>query len=347
MIQNLLKNRGLPELRTRREMLDLLQREEYGLLPALPQKVTFDETRCIVPKFCAGKAELFRVDAHCTLENGTFSFPFFCAMPERAGKFPFFVHINFRPDIPDRYMPTEELIDNGFAVFSFCCNDVTADNADFTDGLAGILFPDGRRTPSDPGKIAMWAWAAQRVMDYAQTRTDKLDLARGIVCGHSRLGKTALLTAAADERFAFAYSNNSGCSGDSLFRGNTGEQLEDIARVFPYWFCEKFRTYAGRVNELPFDQHYLLACIAPRYVCVGSAAEDAWADPVSQRLCCSAANDAFTGCGVTGFAEEDRPARIGDKFFDGHIGFHKRAGLHYFSREDWNRLIEFVKLHTE
>lgn len=41
-----------------------------------------------------------------------------------------------------------------------------------------------------PGKIALWAWAALRVMDYLQTR-EYVDLKNVAVVGHSRLGKTA------------------------------------------------------------------------------------------------------------------------------------------------------------
>lgn len=36
---------------------------------------------------------------------------------------------------------------------------------------------------------------------------------------------------------------------------------------------------------------------------------------------------------------------IRDEFFEGGIGYHLRKGLHYFSREDWLKLIRFVKLH--
>lgn len=339
-LDKLLKERGLPELKSRDEMVDILCREEYGYLPPLPEQLSFTCEEEVVPKFCAGKAVINRVTAHCVINGKDFSFPFSCVLPTKDGKHPFFVHINFRPDVPDRYMPTEELVDNGFAVLSLCYNDVTNDDADFKDGLAGILFPDGKRGPHSPGKIAMWAWAAQRVLDYAET-LDCLDLDAAVVCGHSRLGKTALFCAATDTRFKFAYSNNSGCSGDALARGTRGETVEDIVFRFHFWFCENYKKYVKNEQAMPYDQHYLLASIAPRFVMVGSAAEDLWADPDSQFLACVAASPAFS----EGLSCDDKLPEIDDVFTDGGIGYHKRAGLHYFSRLDWNRLIEFVKKH--
>lgn len=141
----------------------------------------------------------------------------------------------------------------------------------------------------------MWAWAAQRVLDYAQTLDELLDLDCAIVCGHSRLGKTALLAAATDKRFAFAYSNDSGCSGAAITREKQGENVKDICERFPYWFCENYKLYIDNEQNMPFDQHYLLASIAPRKVLVGSAAEDIWADPISEFLCCVAAGSVFGG----------------------------------------------------
>ena len=80
-----------------------------------------------------------------------FAFPVYLAVPTAEGAHPFFVHINFRSDVPDRYMPTEELIDNGFAVLSFGYEDVTRDDGDFTSGLAGVLYENGKRAPHDAG----------------------------------------------------------------------------------------------------------------------------------------------------------------------------------------------------
>lgn len=177
-----------------------------------------------------------------------------------------------------------------------------------------------------------------RCMDYAE-HDERLDCAKSVVCGHSRLGKTALLTAALDTRFAFGYSNDSGCAGAALFRGKKGEQLDDIYRQFPFWFSESFGQYAGKTDALPFDQHYLLASIAPRYVYVASATGDDWADPASELLSCYAA----AAGDKEAFPYEETSEDYDFNLHAGRIGYHRRPGLHYFSREDWNRFIAFFE----
>ncbi|MBO5463042.1 MAG: hypothetical protein J6A49_06990 [Clostridia bacterium] len=344
MLSEILKERNVPELLSREEMLDIVQAQLFGYLPPKPEKISFETEENTIPKFCAGKAVCHKVTVNTVINGKEFSFPFLATLPTDEEKHPFFVHINFRDLNPDRYMPTEELVDNGFAVLSVWYNDITTDDGDFTNGLAGVLFENGKRNDTDCGKIAMWAWATQRILDYAETLPDKLDLSRSVVCGHSRLGKTALFAGATDERFAFSYSNDSGCSGAAIARGTApgGERVADICRNFPFWFCENYKKYCNNEDNMPFDQHYLVASIAPRKVLIGSASEDKWADPLSEMLCCVASSPAF----VNGFKYEDRPPQIDDKFFDGDIGYHMRKGLHYFSREDWLRLIEFVNLHS-
>lgn len=344
MLQSILNKRNIPELKERKDMLDMLFREEYGYLPPKPEKLSWEVEKEIVPNFCAGKATLDKVIISLEINHETFSFPIYAAIPSKKGRHPFFIHINFRDNVPDRYMPTEEIIDNGFAVISFSYKDVTSDDHDFTNGLSGILYKNGTREASSAGKIAMWAWAAQRAMDYAQT-LDYLDLSRSIVCGHSRLGKTALLTAATDERFACAFSNESGCSGAAITRGKKGESIDAICKTFPYWFCENYYKYSNNEGNLPFDQHYLLASIAPRMVYVSSAEEDVWADPDSEFLCCAAADKAYERLGQKGFICSDSLPSAGNIYHSGAIGYHLRKGCHYFSREDWLIFIDFFKGH--
>lgn len=341
MLKETIGLRRLPPLLEKSEMLDILLREEYGYMPPKPEKVEVTGIESSVRHFCAGKATLQKVYLKASFGDKSFSFPIYASVPTKEGKHPFFVMINFRDSVPDLYLPVEEIIDEGFAVLSFCYKDVTSDDGDFTDGLAGVLYENGERSNTDPGKIAMWAWAASRVMDYAET-LDSLDLIRACVCGHSRLGKTAMLAAATDERFTFAHSNDSGCSGAAITRGKAGERVASICSHFPFWFCKNYYAYAEREDEMPFDQHFLAACIAPRYFYVASAIEDTWADPDSEMLTCVAVSEAYEKEGRAGFICEDRLPKAGDVYHEGCVGYHLRGGSHYFGREDWQKLMAFI-----
>ncbi len=325
------------------DMLDILLKEEYGYLPARPYSVSAELVEND-KKFCAGKANLQKLMLNCKAEWGEFSFPIYYTAPKDKKNIPCFIHINFRDLIPDRYQPTEELVDNGFATLTFCYKDVTSDDGDFTNGLAGIVYPDGKRRPDGCGKLGLWAWAAMAIMDYAQTLPE-LDRQRICVAGHSRLGKTALLTGALDKRFYCAFSNDSGCSGAALSRNNSGETIRDIVNRFPYWFCENYYKYADNEAALPFDQHWLIAANAPHRVYVASAAGDLWACPPNEYLSCIAASKYYERLGLCGFIHPDRFPNEGERMHEGNIGYHLRGGNHYFSREDWLYYIEFLKKH--
>ncbi|MBQ8605776.1 MAG: hypothetical protein IJ408_03485 [Clostridia bacterium] len=339
MITELIKKRNLPPLADKEEMLDVLLREEYGYLPK-HTAVSFSQQK--VPSACknlfGGKALRQNVLVSASFGDAEFSFPIEITVPNKEGKHPFFVYISFVTALSSVYCPLEEIIDNGFGVAKVNYTDVTSDDADFTNGLAGVLFKNGKRTETDPGKISMWAWAASRALDYLET-TDFADIDKVTVCGHSRLGKTALVAAATDTRFFCAHSNNSGCSGAALARDNQGETVGVITKNFPYWFCENYYKYAENEKEMPFDQHFLIASIAPRKVYVSSASEDLWADPENEFLSCVAASPAFE----KGFVHENAVPSPFTKLHSGDVGYHIRYGRHFHSRQDWQCCMEFVK----
>ena len=342
MLYEELKKRNLPPLpETTDEMLDAVQREIYGYMPNVPLSVGFEKRSETVQDFCAGKATLSVIDVTVIAGERSHTFPFYASIPTSKGPHPFFICVNFRDNVPDKYIPTEEIIDSGFAILSFNYEDVTRDNGDFTDGLCALLYEDGKRAPHDAGKIAVWSYAARCVMDYAEG-CDALDCTRATICGHSRLGKTALLTGAMDKRFALSYSNDSGCSGAAITRGKIGESISNICKTFPYWFCESYLTHKDSADTLPLDQHFLIGAIAPRYAYVASAEDDLWADPYSEMLSCVAASEAYERLGVRGFICEDRTPKATEKYHEGTVGYHIRHGHHYFSREDWKYLIEFI-----
>lgn len=335
---------GLPAVcgKTKEELLEVLLREEYGFLPPAPDAISV-EVESVDKKFCAGKAPLKKLRLTCTVGGGSYTFPVYYTCPRKETPVPAFVHVNFRDDVPDRYQPTEEIVDAGYAVLSFCYKDVTSDDGDFSNGLSGVIYPNGRTSPTDCGKIGLWTWAAMRVMDVAMTMPE-LDHSRIAVTGHSRLGKTALLTGALDERFCCAFSNDSGCSGAALSRGKHGkaETIRAIYERFSYWFCENYAKYIDREDDAPFDQHMLLATNVPHRVYVASAEEDLWADPINEYLSCVAASAYYEERGLGCFVHPDRLPQAGDYFGEGSIGYHLRAGCHYQSREDWLYYIKFL-----
>lgn len=343
MIANLLKERKLPALpATREEMIEILAREEYGPVPPKPSSVDAVQ-RNLGGKYehCSGRAVYYEYELTSHMDGFDFTFPVRCIFPKNVPEkgAPAFVFINFRPEVPDWYFPASEIADNGFAVISIYYNDVTKDEEDdFSSGVA----PQIVKTYGPTGKISMWAWACSRALDFALTRDD-IDPDRIAVVGHSRLGKTALWAGANDERFSTVISNDSGCSGAAISRGKEGETIERITRVFPRWFNDVYKNYSDREYEAGFDQHFLLASIAPRKLCVGTASEDTWADPVSEYLSCCAVSHVWEAAGKKGFVHPDRLPEIGDAFQEGSISFHLREGAHYLDRIDWHRYMDFMR----
>lgn len=348
-LAQLLEQRGLPQVafpstatgwwRRHIDLEQLLRREAYGQLPAPPRQLTA-QLISVDERFCAGKAPLRQVRLTAQLSGGSFTFPVSVAAPKGKTNCPAVVYISFRPAVPDKYLPSEELADRGYAVASFCYQSVTADNSDFQDGLAGALAID-RSQPDASGKLMLWAWAAIRVLEYLRTLPE-IDSRRVAVAGHSRLAKAALLAAGLETRFFAVLANEPGVMGGALTRGKQGERLADVWESFPYFFCPALGAYVGREEELPFDQHFLLALIAPRRLYVASAAKDFWADPTSEFLCCAAADAAWNSLGVPGLRCVDRLPKPGEAFSAGSIGYHLRPGEHYLSRYEWQQFLDFM-----
>ena len=324
----------------RLEILDILSVNAYGRFPPKPRRVT-GSMENTGERTCCGHALEKDVTVCFDTPKGNYFFPVNYFEPVGGGKHPLIVCINFRPDRYDKYVPAEEVIDRGYALASFCYEDVTSDDGDFSDGLAGMF--DRPMDGTGFGKITLWAYAVSRVIDYFST-LDNIDPDEIAVIGHSRLGKTALWCAANDPRVKYVCSNDSGCMGAAYHRTHHegGETLADITRVFPFWFCNNLLRFPDHMEKLPFDQHLLIAACAPRYVCVNSAEQDAWADPCSEQLSCAAASPMWTLYGREGFIGPETPAKVGDGFPEGHIAYYLRDGKHYLGRADWNHFMDFI-----
>jgi hypothetical protein len=238
----------------------------------------------------------------------------------------------------------EQTIDRGYAVAIFYNGDVDPDKPDFTDGVHPHFLRSGKtqHDPQDWGTIAAWAWGAHRVVDYLVTDKD-IDRKRIAVVGHSRNGKASLVAAAFDERIALAIPHQAGCGGTAPSRGKVGESVTRINTSFPHWFNSTFKQFNDRPELLPFDQHELVALVAPRPVLFSNAAEDEWANPNGQFEVLRAADKVYRFLGVEGLEAQQVPPM--GKLVDSRLGYFIRPGKHSMTTEDWRAFLDFADRH--
>ena len=360
--------------RRRPELLSLFEREMFGRAPGRPEALHFEE---IYRNDAAlgGKAVRKEVRVHFDASGRHYLRLMVYTPREADGPVPLFLGINFKgnwavspeADIPlpteeelkaygrvetlergaaSARWPLEDVLAAGYGVATFYRGDVDPDYDDvFENGVHPLFYRPGQDYP-DPdewGTIAAWAWGLRRAMDYLETDPD-VDAAHVAVFGHSRLGKTALWAGAQDERFALVISNCSGNCGAALSRRRYGETILKVNCYRPQWFCDNFLKYNGREDDLPFDQHELIALCAPRPVYVVSATEDRNADPKGEFLGIRAASPVYRLFGLEGLDGVEMPAPdtpVGE----GSLGYHIHTGVHTVLPYDWMQFIRFADRH--
>jgi hypothetical protein len=334
----------------RGEVLELFRANVYGRVPATPYEQTFHLTKEDAAAL-GGQATLRQVEVRIMRGEKTLPIRVNLFIPNKQPRpAPAFLlicnrgaeNIDATRQTKSEFWPVEEGIARGYAMAAFLNADVDPDRHDgFKNGIHGLL-DEAPRTDDSWGTIAAWAWGASRVLDYLRT-VPQIDAGKIAVIGHSRGGKTALWAAAEDQRFALAVSNDSGCGGAALSRRRFAgkEQVGRIVEAFPHWFCTKFASFARREDELPVDQHELIALIAPRAVAVGSAAEDRWADPRGEFLSTKAAGTVYALLGHQALGAAEMPP-IGGVIHGDRAHYHLRAGKHNLTLEDWQHYWDFA-----
>ncbi|MDI4645236.1 dienelactone hydrolase family protein [Cohnella hashimotonis] len=344
---------SVDEWRSKRrpEILALFRTYVYGREPIdRPASLTFETA--VTPGMLDGRAVRKQVDIRFEGPGGRGTIRLLLFVPDEEGKgpYPAFLLLNNRGALttdPQRqvgspFWPAERIVARGYAAAVLDVEDADPDVDDgHRDGVHGIFDRfDGERPADAWATIAAWAWAARRAMDYLETDPD-IDAGRVAVAGHSRGGKASLWAGALDERFALVVSNESGSTGAALSRGKRGETVQAINDRFPHWFNRNYKSFNGREEALPVDQHMLIAAVAPRAVYVASADRDEWADPASEYAALLAAVPVYRLHGFNGLGDAPFPAPesplIGER-----MGYHLRSGVHDLTAYDWERFMDFA-----
>jgi hypothetical protein len=242
-----------------------------------------------------------------------------------------------------RQWPIETFLARGYTLVTAYRGDIFTDSP--TEAFqSGVLaaYPELQGRGDNFSGIGAWAWALSRALDYLETEPT-IDAKRVAVFGWSRLGKAALWAGASDERFAAVISHQSGAGGAALSKRVFGEDVERLNRAFPHWFCRNFRQYSNRETALPFDQHEVIALVAPRPVCIGSGMADLHADPHGEFLAAKAAEPVYRLFGKAGLATGDWPQV--NHSLAGSIGYHLRPGGHDVTADDWTAYLEYLDNH--
>ena len=245
--------------------------------------------------------------------------------------------------------PLEEFLSRGVAVMSCCQAQVSPDiepsNGDTIDmawhGVFDLWGPRDETRDDNPTTLGAWAWALSRGLDLAE-KIPEIDASRSLVTGCSRLGKAALIAGARDERFAVVVPNQTGGGGAPLAKRYFGEPVATETVAFPHWFCPAYRKYADNEAALPFDQHWLLACVAPRALLVEGFGLP-WFDPLGEFLSCRAASPAWELHGLPGLPPGDFPSPYDTSRIGMRLGYVRRGGAHGLSALDWHWALDFAE----
>ena len=193
-----------------------------------------------------------------------------------------------------------------------------------------------RATCSGPGGTMALDWL----------ETEPLVDARHVaVCGLSRNGKAALVAGSTDARFALAVSCCSGEGGAKLRHADCpgSETVRDISIAWR-WFAPSYVQWTDRDREMPFDQHWLLALMAPRLCYVSSATDDAWAGPNGEYASAELASEVWRLFGQRGLVSDGFPHPDTPRH-EGSIGYHLRTGDHALTPYDWEQYLNFTDRH--
>lgn len=337
----------------RPEIVNIFAEHVYGQLPRQFDSIEFNVVSENTMAM-EGSATAKEVDITITREGNSLTIRLNLLIPNAVDKpVPVTVLINHRGadymditrEVKKDYWPAETILQRGYAAAVFSVWDVSDDDPDtFSEDLLETLYPEQLEQDNGMRGLSAWAWGAMRIMDYFETDND-LDHTKSMLVGHSRTGKAALWTSANDERWAITVANESGAGGAALSKRKFGETVEIINNGFPYWFTPNYEKFNQNESEMPFDQHMLVASMAPRGVYITAAEDDEWADPKGMYLSLLHASDVYEKIyGISVPLSERMPA-INNPTDNPYAAYHIRDGEHDLNLYDWEQFLNFADRH--
>ena len=249
--------------------------------------------------------------------------------------------------------PLGMLLARGYAVMSACYCEVSPDPEHSEKGefkqskfaYTGVFSLWGARDESrtdNTTSLGAWAWALSRGLDLAE-RITEIDAKKSVVTGCSRLGKAALLAAARDARFAVCVPNQCGGGGVCLAKRDYGENVKTEVNAFSHWYCRAYDKYAENPAKLlTFDQHLLVASIAPRAVLVEGFDTSRWMDTKGEFLACVAAAPVWRFLGKGTMPDVPYPDNYDVSAIGESFGYVRRSEQHGIADYDWMWLLDFA-----
>jgi len=279
-----------------RELVEL----QYGGMPPVPDSVKLDLLHAFEIDALGGATRaVYRIT--CTFPNGTVKFLLDVLKPTSIEKPPVVLCGDgcwlFSNDAVK-----QDVLGRGCALVRFNRTEIAADRyeSERVDDLYRIE-PEAMF-----GAVAAWAWGYHRSID-ALEQLNELDTSCVAIIGHSRGGKTTLLKA---------------------FNGDF--HTADMVQNIPYWLGPDWPQYVDNEDKLPFDQHVLLASIAPRPLITLEAEGDLWANPLGTRAVHAATQPVYDLYG-----QSDR------------LRLHTRPGGHDHNPDDWAAALDFFDAHRD
>ena len=340
----------------RPELVKLFEDNVYGRIPDNTPSVTWEVTNeekkdfagtPVVVRYLKGVVDNSSYPAITVEIQANVVYP-----DNGSTKLPVIIEFGFGGGDPTRTRAGQQswqqmVVERGWAAATINPSSIQADaGSGLTNGIIGLCNKGQFREPTDWGSLRAWGWGLSRLIDYFET-DDTFDATKCAIEGVSRYGKASLVAMAFEERIAAGFIASSGKAGAAGWRRDCGESIGNIVSNEEYhWVCGNLIKYGAdplTENDLPVDQHELIALCAPRacFISTGSWNGDKWQDVVGSFISASKASPVYELFGYKGLGTDLFPG-MDNGLMDGRLTYRQHHGGHE-AGPNWPYFLDFFE----